>query len=161
MPELRVETIQHDSLADVYPLVRSGTRVPLERWMEFGIELLRTGGGVLAVKAPDHCIHGVAAYRPGRDLRHKESLDVDVFVAFDLRGDDSIRNALCSELDRIATELGCKSVNFTVPGRSADPASAARAGLERIGLKLETARFVRNPFPGDVMAKGKPRARRE
>ena len=161
MPDLRVEAIDSDSLADVYPLVRSGTQVTLERWIEFGVELLRTGGGVLTIKAPDECVHGVAAYRPGRDLRHKESLEVDVFVAFDLRGDDSIRNALCGELDRIATELGCKSVNFTVPGRSADPASAARAGLERIGLKLETARFVRNPFPGDVMAKSEPRGRRE
>jgi hypothetical protein len=160
MPDLRVETIQPDSLADVYPLVRSGTRVTLERWIEFGVELLSTGGGVLAVKASDNCVHGVAAYRPGRDLRYKESLDVEVFVAFDLRGDDSIRNALCGALDRIANERGCKSVNFTVPGRSADPASAARAGLERIGLKLESARFVRDPFASAAStAKRKPRGR--
>ena len=161
MPDLRVEAIDSDSLADVYPLVRSGTQVTLERWIEFGVELLRTGGGVLTIKAPDECVHGVAAYRPGRDLRHKESLEVDVFVAFDLRGDDCIRTALCGALDRIANELGCKSVNFTVPGRSADPGSAARAGLERIGLKLETAQFVRDLFSADAMATSRSRGHGE
>jgi hypothetical protein len=145
MPDLRVESMQPDSLAEAYPLVRSATRVTLERWIEFGAELISNGGGVLAVKAPDDCIHGVAAYRPGRDLRHKEILDVDVFAAFDLRGDGSIRKALCDALDRIATDFGFNSVNFTVPGRNADPASAARAGLERMGLRLDTARFVREP----------------
>ena len=143
MPDLSVESIDSSRLADVYPLVRSATRVGLKRWVEFGRELFRAGGGVLAVTAPDKCVHGVATYRPGRDLRHVQSLDVDVIVAFDLRDDGRVRNALYSALERVAGELGCKSVNLTVPGKSADPASRARAGLERMGLKLETARFVR------------------
>jgi hypothetical protein len=143
MPDFRVESIQPDTLADAYPLVRSATRVTLERWTEYGAELLGSGGGVLAVKAPDDCIHGVAAFRPGCDLRYKASLDVDVFVAFDLRGDDRVRRALQGALERTADELGCDTVNYTVPGKNADPASAARAGLERMGLRLDTARFVR------------------
>jgi hypothetical protein len=143
MPDLTVQFVDADRLAQVYPLVRSATRVALERWEEFGRELLRAGGGVLAVLAPDRCVHGVAAYRPSRNLRHQQSLDVEVIVAFDLRGDDRVRQALCRELERIAVGLGCSAVNFTVAAKSAEPSSRARSGLERLGLKLDTASFVR------------------
>ncbi len=156
MSDLRVLSIGFDGLADVYPLVRSATRVSLERWMQFGRELLRLGGGVLAVRAPDDCVHGVATYRRGGDLRQVESLDVDVIVAFDLRGDDRIREALCDALERIATELECKAVNLTVPGRSADPKSPSRAGLERMGMRLETARFVREVPAERVKPENRP-----
>ena len=149
MPDLSVKSIDASHLAHVYPLIRSATRVSLERWTEFGQDLLEAGGGILAVTAPDGCVHGVAAYRPRRDLRHEQSLDVEVIVDFDLSGDDRIREALCSELERIAAERGCNAVNFTVSGRSAEPASRARAGLERMGLKLETAGFVRE-VPGEA-----------
>lgn len=149
MPDLTVEMIDADRLSQVYPLVRSATRVGLERWKEFGRDLLRDGGGVLAVLAPDHCVHGVAAYRPSRNLRHQQSLDVEVIVGFDLRGDDRVRQALCGELERIAVGLGCSAVNFTVAAKSAEPSSRARSGLERLGLKLDTASFVRELPAGD------------
>ena len=143
MTDLSVQPVGADRLAEVYPLIRSATRVSLERWKQFGEELLRCGGGVLAVAAPDQCVHGVAAYRPARNLRHEQSLDVEVIVAFDLRGDDRVRAALCKELERIAAELQCSAVNFTVSAKSAEPASRARSGLERLGLKFDTASFVR------------------
>ena len=148
MPSLKVRSIGAEELSQVYPLVRSATRVSLERWVEFGRDLLRDGGGVLAVLAPDLCVHGVAAYRLSGNLRHEQTLDVEVIVAFDLRGDDRVRAALCKELERIATDRRCTAVNFTVAGKSAEPASAARSGLERLGLKLETASFVRE-LPGE------------
>jgi len=141
--ELTVKPLSAEQLAEAYPLVRTATRVSQARWEEFGRELLQGGGGVLAVTAADKCVHGVAAYRPNRNLRHEQSLDVEVIVAFDLRGDDRVREALCRALDRIAAGLNCSAVNFTVPARSAEPRSRARSGLERLGLKLDTASFVR------------------
>ena len=144
MQDFTVESLKTGQLAQVYPLIRSATRVSLERWEEFGRELLTNGGGVLAVTAPDQCIHGVAAYRPSRNLRHEQSLDVEVIVAFDLRGDDRVRESLCRQLERIAAGLRCSTVNFTVAGKSADPSSSARSGLERLGLRLDTASFVRD-----------------
>lgn len=149
MPDFSLQTIGADRLALVYPLIRSATRVSLERWEEFGRELLSAGGGVLAVSAPDHCIHGVAAFRPNRNLRHEQSLDVEVIVAFELGQDDLVREALCRDLERIAVERGCAAVNFTVAARNAEPKSRARSGLERLGLKLETASFVRE-LPGEM-----------
>lgn len=147
MQDFRVESLGPDQLAQVYPLVRAATRVSLKRWEEFGRELLAGGGGVLALTAPDKCIHGAAAYRPGRNLRHEQSLDVEVIVAFDLRGDDRVRETLCRELERIAARLGCSTLNFTVAAEKAEPASSARNGLERLGLRLDTAGFVRE-LPG-------------
>lgn len=148
MPDLTIQTIDASGLANVYPLIRSATRVSLKRWTEFGRELLLADGGILAVTAPDGCVHGVAAYRPRRDLRHEQCLDVEVIVAFDLRGDDRVRKALCVELECIAADRGCHAVNFTMSGKNAEPESRARAGLERLGLKLETAGFVRQ-VPGE------------
>lgn len=147
MPDLSVEPIGVDRLTFVYPLIRSATRVSLERWEEFGRELLNAGGGILAVSAPDKCIHGVAAYRPKRNLRYEQSLDVEVIVTFELSQDDRVREALCRNLERIAAEHGCSTVSFTVAGKNAEPASHARSGLERLGLKLDTASFIRE-LPG-------------
>ena len=144
MPDLTVQSVDYERLAQVYPLIRSATRVSLERWLEFGWELLREGGGVIAIRAADNYVHGAAAYRRSRNLRHEQSLDVEVIVAFDLRGDDRVREALCRELERIAVELGCSSLNFTVAGKSVERASRMRSGLERLGLRLETASFVRD-----------------
>jgi hypothetical protein len=149
MQDLTVETLGSGRLAQVYPLIRSATRVTLERWEEFGRQLVASGGGVLAVIAPDECIHGAAAYRPGRNLRHEQCLDVEVIVAFDLSGDDRVRAALCRELERIAAKLECTALNFTVAAKSAETSSSARSGLERLGLKLDTASFVRE-LPGEA-----------
>jgi hypothetical protein len=149
--ELSVQPLSVERLAEAYPLIRSATHVSQERWVEFGRELLEGAGGVLAVTAADKCLHGVAAYRPSRNLRHEQCLDVEVIVAFDLRGDDRVREALLRELDRIAGDLHCGAVNFTVAAKSAEPSSPARSGLERLGLKLDTASFVREVpgFAGD------------
>jgi hypothetical protein len=143
MPDLIVESVDVHRLAEVYPLIRSATRVSLERWLAFGKELLAGAGGVLAVRSPDDCVHGVAAYRPVGNLRHEQTLDVEVIVAFELRGDDRVRELLCRELERLAADLNCSAVNFTVNAKSAEASSRARDGLERLGLRLDTACFVR------------------
>lgn len=64
-------------------------------------------------------------------------------VTFELRHDDRVREALCRNLERIAAEHGCSTVNYTVAGKNAEPASRARSGLERLGLRLDTASFIR------------------
>ena len=149
MQNFIVKSLRVDQLEQVYPLIRAATRVSLSRWKEFGGELLAGNGGVLAVTAPDKCIHGAAAYRPNRNLRHEQSLEVEVIVAFDFRGNDEVRTVLCRELERIAADLRCNALNLTVTGKCADPASNVRAGLERLGLRLDTASFVQE-VPGEA-----------
>lgn len=148
MRDLTVQQLSFDRLRDAYPLVRSAAHVCLERWLEFGSDLFQAGGGAIAVLGADHCIHGIAAFRPRTHLRHARGLDVEVMVAFDLRGNDRVKRMLYEELERIGRECGCRTIYFTVPAKNADPCSAARAGLERLGLKLETAGFVRELTEG-------------
>ena len=64
-------------------------------------------------------------------------------VAFDLRGNDCVKDLLYKELERIGRQRGCRTIYFTMAAKNAEPSSKARAGLERLGLKLETAGFVR------------------
>lgn len=145
MQDLKVKSLDVERLADAYPLIRSATRVSQQRWEEFGRELIASGGGVLAVTAPDGCVHGVAAFRPSLNLRHEQSLDVEVIVAFELRGDDRVREQLCGTLEQVAATHHCRTVNFTVAARSyGEPSSPARAALERLGMRLETLNFVRD-----------------
>lgn len=143
MPGLTVQSIDVNQLAQVFPLVRSATRISLPRWIEFGRKLLDAGGGVVAVVAPDHCIHGIAACRPRMNLRHERILHVEVIVAFDLGSSNRVRDTLLEELERIALDSGCTALHFTVDARNAAPDSRARKGFERLGLNLETAAFVR------------------
>lgn len=144
MQDLAVQSLGEEQLADAYPLVRTATRVSQQRWEEFGRELIAHRGGILAVTAPDGCVHGVAAFRPASNLRFEQSLDVEVIVAFELSGDDRVREALCRELERIAAARNCRAVNLTVAAKGADPESHVRTGLERLGLTLDTVRFARD-----------------
>lgn len=144
MQKLKVRSLDVEQLGNAYPLIRSATRVSPDRWEEFGRDLIQGGGGVLAVISPDGCIHGVAAFRPSPNLRHDQSLDVEVIVAFELHGNDRVREKLCSKLEEVAATHSCGTVNFTMAARSyGEPLSPARAALERLGMKLETVNFVR------------------
>jgi hypothetical protein len=143
MRDFTIQRLPYERLGEAYTLIRTATHVTFERWLEFGAELLKAGGGVIAVVAADHYIHGVAAFRPRTHLRHDAALEVEAMVAFDLRGNDRVKDVLYKELERIGREHGCRTICFNMAAKSADPGSRARAGLERLGLKLETAGFVR------------------
>ena len=150
MPDLEVQILERDRLADAYPLVRSATRVGLPRWEEFGLQLAAVGGGVLAVIAPDGCIHGVASFRPRPNLRHRQSLDVEVFVAFELPGTSGVRALLYEGLERLGAERQCESLTLTTAARGYEiPLSGSRVSLEKLGLKLETLNYTRELEPAE------------
>lgn len=148
MPDLEVQILGHERLADAYPLVRSATRVSLRRWEEFGRQLIAAGGGALAVVAPDGCIHGVASFRPRPNLRHHQSLDVELFVAFELSGTKGVRAMLFAELERLGAERQCDSLTLTTAAKGYEiPLSGSRVSLEKLGLKLETLSYSRELEP--------------
>lgn len=150
MPDLDVRLLEEECLADAYPLVRSATRVSLLRWVEFGRQLIAAGGGVLAVVAADQCIHGVASFRPRPNLRHRQSLDVELFVAFELPGATGIRTKLYEGLERLAAERGCESLTLTTAAKGYEiPLSGSRTSLEKLGLKLETLNYTRELEPAE------------
>ena len=143
MEEWTVRRLEADDLAQAYPLVRTVTRVGIERWEEFGRALIAGGGGILVVGAPDGCIYGAAAFRPALDLRYEKTLDVVLLASFALGSDDPVRERLHATLEQVAADEGCRTINVTVAARiCADPDSTCRAALERFGLSLETMSFV-------------------
>lgn len=145
---LEVQVLEHERLADAYPLVRSATRVGLPRWVEFGRQTAAAGGGVLAVVSADNCIHGVASFRPRPNLRHRQSLDVELFVTFELTGTKGVRAMLYDGLERLAGERQCESLTLTTTAKGYEiPLSASQAALEKLGLKLETLNFTRELEP--------------
>lgn len=144
MQDLEVRILGDERLSDAYPLVRSATRVSLARWVEFGRHLTAAGGGVLAVVAADECIHGVASFRPRPNLRHRQSLDVELFVAFELPGTKGIRAILYDGLERLAAERQCDSLTLTTAAKGYEiPLACSRTSLEKLGLKLETLNYTR------------------
>lgn len=147
MPDLCVQELGADQLADAYPLVRTAVHVSQRQWEEFGADLLAGGGSILAVTAADGCVLGVAAFRPAPDLRRKRSLEVQVFVAFELQGGDRVRETLYDALEQAAAELCCRSVGLTLPARGCVLSKARKHVMDRGGLQLETIRFVRDLCP--------------
>jgi hypothetical protein len=145
MPRLSVSNLEADGMAEAYPLIRRQARVGAERWQEFGRQLASRGGGVLAVRAEDERVHGVAAYVPVVSLRHGTALRVEAIAAFELGHVALVRNTLSAALDELARRLGCEVVMVSLDARGlSSPRSRRRRGWEALGLSAETIDFVRH-----------------
>jgi hypothetical protein len=145
MPRLLVSNLEPDGMAEAYPLIRKQARVGPERWEEFGRQIASRGGGVLAVRAEDERVHGVAAYLPVACLRHGRALRVEAIAAFELGHVSLVRNALSSALDELARDLGCEVVLVSLDAKGlSSPRSRRRRGWEALGLSAERIDFVRH-----------------
>lgn len=143
MPDLSLCRLCERELADAYPLVRFATRVTAERWTSFARALIAAGGGAIAARADDGCLHGIAIFRPLDSLRHVRCLYVELLVVFELTRRSPVHDLLCAALDRVARELDCPSILLTLPaGRR-----AGRAPWRGPGLSLEAMGFVRQTQP--------------
>lgn len=132
-------------MAEAYPLIRRQARVGPERWQEFGRQLSSSGGGVLAVRAEDGRVHGVAAYLPVVSLTHGNALRVEAIAAFELGHASLVRNALSAALDKLARSLRCEVVMVSLDAKGLfSPRSRRRRGWEALGLSAERIDFVRH-----------------
>lgn len=145
MLKLSVSKLEPEHMAEAYPLIRRVARVGPERWEAFGRQLAAQGGGVLAVRAEDRSVHGVAAYLTVASLKHGNALRVEVIAAFELGHVSLIRNALSAALDDLARQLGCEVVSISLDAKGlSSPRSRRRRGWESLGLTAETIEFVRH-----------------
>jgi hypothetical protein len=144
MPELSIARLNQDRLAEAYPLVRSAARVGRERWEAYARLLLADGGGILAVTGGDGQILGIAAFRPAANLRHGSSLQVELIVTFELTPRAQARRALCTALERVAQEEGCRSLIFVLAAAGlCDARPALRTSWERLGFEPDSMCLVR------------------
>ena len=144
MPRLFVSNLEPGRVSEAYPLIRRQAQVDLEQWEAFCGQLVKQGGGVLAVLAEDQRVHGVAAYLPVTSLRHGSALRVEAIAAFELSHISRVRNVLSTALDELARKKGCEALMISLDAKGlSSPRSRRRRSWEALGLTAETIEFVR------------------
>jgi hypothetical protein len=139
MPRLTVIELERDELAKAWPLVRAvSSSLDPEEWQRSAAELIRQGGGVVAVVAQDGCLHGVATYQPVDKAPASRFLYLETMVTFELSRRAPVRQLLCDCLECLAAALGCDSIAVRMPvgslpesWRSADWLAGATHGADR------------------------------
>ena len=109
MPHFAIERLELEQLQEAWPVVRmSGLHANLDWWLSDATQLMERGGGVLAVRAPDGSIHGIATFEPtGRPANR---LAVEIFITFELSRGAPARRGLREGLDRVAAALDCTRI---------------------------------------------------
>lgn len=156
MPSLFATSLDQTSLAEAYPLIRCATKASLTEWEDFAKHLGEQGGGIVAVRAEDGRVHGVAAYMPIASLKHGQVLRVDSIATFEFGHSSPVREALSIALDELAAAQGCNAVLIGIDAAGHLGASQSQARRwEALGLTADTIEFVRT-LPGTA----KPTSRR-
>lgn len=111
MPAFTIEHLDEHKLLDAWPVLRSSGEAAMAEWWENEArDLLRRGGGVLAARAPDGSIHGIASY----ECRHRPEvgrvLHVDRLVTFELSRKRPARQALTDALSLTARAFCCRAL---------------------------------------------------
>jgi hypothetical protein len=119
MPAFAIEHLDEQKLLDAWPLLRSTNAEPLPTWWENeALELMGRGGGVLAARAGDGCVHGVATYECVHRPRAGSVLAVDRLVTFELNRKEPVKRALCEALYVIAAAFCCSAVALPLPAKA-------------------------------------------
>jgi hypothetical protein len=116
MPVFTIEHLDEHRLLDAWPILRSTGLEPLPDWWENeALELMGRGGGVLAARAVDGSVHGVATYECIHRPRAGCVLAVDRLVTFELNRKEPVKEALCEAIHRIASAFCCTCVALPLP----------------------------------------------
>lgn len=153
MSQAQVLLLDEHQLDWAYALVRASAGVSRSCWRAFASDALAQGGGVIGVQFDAQCLYGIAAFRPLATLRYGCALHVELFVAIDLSSAAPVREALCTELVRVARDRGCESLIVAMTGADGPTRSRLRLEWEDAGFRAETVEFVRRVTPSaDQMA---------
>lgn len=111
MPIFTIEHLAQSAILDAWPLVRSAGSEPLPDWWENEARaLMDRGGGVLAARAPDGSVHGVATYECVHRQAKGSVLAVDRLVTLELNRKEPVKQALAGALQRIACAFCCSAI---------------------------------------------------
>ncbi len=118
MPNFAVENLKRDRLLDAWPVVRvCGPQTNPDWWLNDARQLIERGGGVLAARALDHIVHGIATYEPLDDKYRGRILAVQDLLSFELSHAAPVRRALCDALDDLSLALGCNGIAISTAGQ--------------------------------------------
>jgi len=117
LPQMRVEDLKTEKLSEAWAIVRSsGFYGNEDWWIAEGTDLIRDRGGVLAARARDGRLHGVATFEVPR-RPNNDTLVVRMLLTFELSRSAPARNALLNSLKRIATKLECTHILLPLSGK--------------------------------------------
>ena len=118
MPQFGIEHLSEERLAEAWAVARmSRSHAYCDWWVSESVALIARGGGILALRAPDHAIHGIATYEVARKARLGRVLLVDTLVAFELNGRAPVRHALRDALELLASAFDCRSILLPLPSK--------------------------------------------
>ena len=118
MAQFTIEHLSEDQLLDAWPVVcMSHSHASPDWWVSEGSALIERGGGILAARAPDGTIHGIATYEVTRRALLGRVLAVDTLIAFELSRRAPARHALCDALDLLASAFDCRSIVLPLPSK--------------------------------------------
>lgn len=110
MPILTIAHLDEEHLLDAWPILHvAGGEVQRLWWENEARALLGRGGGILAARAADGTVYGVATY----ECAHRDAesvLAVDRLVALELNGNEPVKRALRGAIDEIASAFGCSAI---------------------------------------------------
>jgi hypothetical protein len=111
MPRFAIEHLSDDRLPDAWPIVRmSHSHATADWWMSEASALIERGGGILAARAADGSIHGIATYEIVRKALVGRVLAVDTLISFELSRRAPARRALDEALELLASAFECRSI---------------------------------------------------
>ena len=112
------EHLDEQTLFDAWPLLRSAGTDPLPGWWESeALALIARGGGVIAARAPDGSIHGIATYESVHRPRAGCVLAVGRLVTFELNRKEPAKEALGGALHMIASAFSCSTIALPLPAK--------------------------------------------
>jgi hypothetical protein len=118
MARFEIEHLTAKQLIEAWPVVRmSHAHAKAIWWQSEGAELLGRGGGILAARAPDGNIHGVATYEVTRKALLGRVLSVDTLITFELSRRAPAQHALYEALELLAAAFDCRSIVLPVPSK--------------------------------------------
>jgi hypothetical protein len=114
--QVSIEALRESELSEAWALARSsGSFANEDWWVAEGCDLIAGGGGVLAARATDGQLHGVATFEAPKPSGR--TLIVRVLITFELSRSAPSRRALLASLTRIATKLGCTQIVLPVSAK--------------------------------------------
>lgn len=118
MPPFTIDQLDDGNLLDAWPVLRLASSEAIPDWWEHEARaLMDRGGGVLAARAPNGSVHGIATYECVHRQRAGSMLAVDRLVTFELNRKQPIKEALCEALYAIAAAYCCSSIAMPMPSK--------------------------------------------
>lgn len=116
MPRFAIDHLNPNQLREAWPVVRmSDAHANCDWWMSEAAELIERGGGVLAARASDGNIHGVATYAIAKKAHVGRVLSVGTLVTFELCRRAPARRALYEALQLLASAFDCRTIVVPLP----------------------------------------------